>query len=133
MVRSKRTANRPPGQSPQGPPGQTLVAVEHTEWAGPLPAPETLEEFDRIVRGSAQTIIDEWRAESEHRRRFERRALVLQGAEQIGGRLLAFLFAVAALGVTAFLAIEGAEWAAGILGAGTIGSVVLALISGRSR
>lgn len=101
MVRSKRTANRPPGQSPQGPPGQTLVAVEHTEWAGPLPAPETLEEFDRIVRGSAQTIIDEWRAESEHRRRFERRALVLQGAEQIGGRLLAFLFAVAALGVTA--------------------------------
>ena len=44
--------------------------------------------------------------------------------------MLAFLFAVTALGVTAFLAIE---WAAGILGAGTIGGVVLALISGRGR
>ena len=85
MAPSKRTRSRHPVQPSQGPRGQTLVAVERSEWAGPLPAPATHEEFDRIFEGSAQAIIDEWRAESEHRRRFERRALLLQGAEQIGG------------------------------------------------
>ena len=68
-----------------------------------------------------------------HRRKYEQRALSFQGLEQIGGRLLGFIFAVVALGVTVYLAQIGAEWAASIVGAGTIGSVVLALISGRAK
>lgn len=90
-------------------------------------------EFERIVPGSAEAIIREWGTEANHRRRYEQRALSIQGFEQIGGRVLAFVFAIAALGVTAYLARIGAEWAAGIIGAGTIGSVVLTLVSGRGR
>ena len=103
------------------------------KWQGPLPAPHTLEEFERIVPGSAKAIIDEWGAEAAHRRKYEQRALSFQGLEQIGGRLLGFIFATVALGVTVYLAQIGAEWVASIIGAGTISGVVLALISGRAK
>lgn len=90
-------------------------------------------EFERLVPGSPEVIVREWVTEANHRRRYEQRALSIQGVEQIGDRVLAFVFAMAALGVTAYLARIGAQWAAGIIGAGTIGSVVLALVSGRGR
>ena len=92
-----------------------------------------MEEFELIVPGSAKAIIDEWKTEAAHRRKYEQRALSFQGLEPIGGRLLGFVFAIVALGVTVYLAQIGAEWAASIVGAGTIGSVVLALISGRAK
>ena len=130
MSSSTKKPDPPPAPtSPEG--GTTLLSIE--SWQGPLPAPETLAEFERIVPGSAEAIIREWGTEANHRRRYEQRALSIQGFEQIGGRVLAFVFAIAALGVTAYLARIGAEWAAGIIGAGTIGSVVLTLVSGRGR
>ena len=110
---------------------EAVLSIEKKQ--GLPPAPHTLEEFERIVPGSAKAIIDEWETEAAHRRKYELRALSFQGIEQIGGRLLGFIFAVVALGVTVYLAQIGAEWAASIVGAGTIGSVVLALISGRAK
>ena len=47
---------------------ETLVAIQ--SWEGPLPAPETLERFEAVVPGSAKTIIEEWQAETRHRRKF---------------------------------------------------------------
>ena len=124
----RKKHNRPPAPSV---PANSEAVVSIEKWQGPLPAPHTLEEFERIVPGSAKAIIDEWEIEAAHRRKYEQRALSFQGIEQIGGRLLGFIFA--ALGVTVYLARIGAEWAASIVGAGTIGSVVLALISGRAK
>lgn len=126
----RKKHNRPPGPTAQAG-REALPSIE--SWQGPLPAPHTLEEFERIVPGSAKAIIDEWETEAGHRRKYEQRALSFQGLEQIGGRLLGFVFAIVALGVTVYLAQIVAEWAASIVGAGMIGSVVLALISGRSR
>ena len=78
--------------------------------------------------GAAARILDEWEAEAAHRRAFERRAVVIEGFERIGGRILAFAFAVAALGVAVYLASIGAEWASGLIGTGTIASVVASLV-----
>ena len=133
MRPSKRRHNQPPAPADNN--GQqkgTLVSVK-TAWQGPLPSPKTLEEFEEIVPGSAKAIIDEWQAETNHRRTFERKALNAQIIENIGGRVLAFVFALTALGVAVYLAMIHAEWAAGIIGAGTIGSVVYSLVSGRRQ
>ena len=130
-MRPPRKKNNPPPAQTQQTSTEAVLSIE--KWQGPLPAPHTLEEFERILPGSAKAIVAEWEAEAAHRRKYERRALSFQGLEQIGGRLLGFIFAVVALGVTVYLAEIGAEWTASIVGAGTIGSVVLALISGRAK
>ena len=107
--------------------GETLVAIQ--SWEGPLPAPDTLERFEAVVPGSAKIIIEEWQAETRHRRTFEQRSLSLQSLEQMSGRLLAFLFALAALALAGYAASIGATWVAGVVGSGTIASVVWALVS----
>ena len=112
---------------PQQDTGETLVAIQ--SWEGPLPAPETLKRFEAVVPGPAKTIIDEWQAETRHRRKFEHRSLSLQSLEQMSGRLLAFLFALAALALAGYAARIGATWVAGVVGSGTIASVVWALVS----
>ena len=123
MAETREVDPSPPRQDGS----ETLVAIQ--SWEGPLPAPETLERFEAVVPGSAKTIIEEWQAETRHRRRFEHRSLLLQSFEQMSGRLLAFLFALAALALAGYAASIGAAWVAGIVGSGTIASVVWALVS----
>jgi len=36
-------------------------------FAGPLPAPRILAEYDRIIPGVAREIVDQWKAETRHR------------------------------------------------------------------
>jgi uncharacterized membrane protein len=38
-----------------------------SSFAGPLPAPGTLAEYDRILPGLAREIVDQWKAETRHR------------------------------------------------------------------
>ncbi len=123
---SKKRRNQPP--APAKAERRTLVTVHQSSWEGPLPPPQIIEEFDRIVPGAAKSIIQNWEAESAHRRTFERRSLTIEGFERIGGRILALAFALAALGVAAYLASIGAEWAGGLIGSGTIASVVASMV-----
>lgn len=110
MAETREVDPSPPRQDGS----ETLVAIQ--SWEGPLPAPETLERFETVVPGSAKTIIEEWQAETRHRRKFEHRSLLLQSFEQMSGRLLAFLFALAALALAGYAASIGAAWVAGIVG-----------------
>jgi uncharacterized membrane protein len=47
---------------------QVVVASAH---AGPLPSPDTLREYESIVPGLPQTIIEEFKKEGAHRRRVQ--------------------------------------------------------------
>jgi uncharacterized membrane protein len=123
MAETREVDPAPPRQDSS----ETLVAIQ--SWEGPLPAPETLERFEAIVPGAAKTIIEEWQAETRHRRKFEHRSLWLQFLEQMSGRLLGFLFALAALALAGYAAHIGTPWVAGVVGSGTIASVVWALVS----
>lgn len=131
---SKKRRNQPPVLAPGAKTERrTVVAIQHTSWEGPFPPPQIIEEFERIVPGAAKQIIDEWQIEAAHRRVFERRSLMFEGLERIGGRVLAFVFALAALGVAVYLATIGAEWAGGLIGTGTIASVVASMVYGRRK
>ena len=113
-----------------GPGRNSLVAVEEA-WAGPLPSPADLEAFNTVVPDGAARIFREWEAEADHRRRYERRALALSGVERIGSRILAFALAIAMVGLAAYCATINQPWVAAIIGGGTLGTVVVGMISGR--
>lgn len=51
---------------------RTLLAQQTTvSYSGPIPPPESLEKYDKVVPGSAQTIIDMAVKEQEHRHDIE--------------------------------------------------------------
>ena len=108
----------------------SLVAVSEA-WEGPLPSPEALEAFNGVVADGAARIFKEWESEAEHRRRYERKALVLTGVERIGSRVLAFVLAIAMVALAAYCAAINQPWVAAIIGGGTLGTVVIGMISGR--
>jgi uncharacterized membrane protein len=97
-------------------------------WQGPLPSPQTLESFRSVVPDAPERIIRQWELEADHRRAYE--AMALEGTIRIdkAGQRNAILFALGALGVVALALYLDHPWIAGILGTGTIGSVVGAFL-----
>jgi uncharacterized membrane protein len=111
---------------------QNSVTIQ-SQWEGPLPPPQALAAFDEIVPGGAKLIMDQWKNESDHRRHLQSRALTWEIIERNGSRLLAFAFSMSGLALTAYCVANKAEWVAGFLGVGTVGTVAGALIYQKSK
>ncbi|MCS6811316.1 MAG: DUF2335 domain-containing protein [Tepidimonas sp.] len=104
-----------PPKSRPADPRREEVSVAH--WAGPLPPPATLEQFERIVPGAAQRLLAMAETEQKHRHAIESGQLALQqegvrlaARDSKLGILASFLGLLASLGtgLTAFL--MGASW-----------------------
>lgn len=121
----KRTS--PPPNSP--PDNGGMARVESQHWAGPLPPPAILEQFNEVAENGAERIFRQWEDESSHRRSMERRDLTWSIAEGFFGKALAFIFVMAALALAAYAVAQGATWLAAFLAAGTIGAVVAAFVA----
>lgn len=98
-----------------------------------MPPPGALEEFDRIVPGSAARIIDQFEKEAEHRRTLEDRDARLIVRDTHIGQFLAGLFAIIVFGVVAFAIAEGAFITAAVIGGSTAISVSITAFLRRPR
>src|SRR5665647_108026 len=63
---------------------QEQVRTEIKSWSGPLPPPEALEHFNRVVPGCAEKIVDAFVQQSAHRRSLE--SMVVSGSEARANR-----------------------------------------------
>jgi uncharacterized membrane protein len=105
-----------------------MLETTHETWEGPLPSPEIIGRFNDVVPNGGARIFAEWEAESSHRRRLESQAFAAERLERLGSRVLAFLFAIAALSTSAFCAYVGQPWPAGLIASGTIATVVVSFL-----
>jgi hypothetical protein len=79
---------------------EVIVAIEQTGLAsynGPLPPPQMLGEFDRIVPGLSKQIVDMALSEQTHRHRWENKALCNDIFVQSGGLILGWGLAGASI------------------------------------
>lgn len=106
----------------------TRQEIVQQAWAGPLPPPQILRDFDQIVENGAERIMAAWENETAHRRAMEKRELKLIAYEAIFGKFCALIFVLAALGATAYAIHEDCPWIAALLGTGTIAAVVWAFV-----
>lgn len=98
------------------------------QWAGPLPPPAALADFDRVAPGTSERIIAAWEDESAHRRKMEGRDLTWTIVDQIIGKVFAFVFVLAALILAAFaIWMKETTWGV-LLSATTIAAVVTAFV-----
>lgn len=71
--------------------GEVVVAERYE---APLPHPQILEEYDRIVPGSAKIIIDDFQANTEHIRYLQKTQLEEAISRDKKGQWMAFFLAI---------------------------------------
>lgn len=87
-----------PPKSRKGPPRKQIEV---------LPDPETLEAYNYIVEGSAESILAMFKAEQEHRHLWENRSLKVHMFSTILGQVLGFLIAIAIFVSATIIGIHG--------------------------
>lgn len=106
-----------------------ILTIEEIGWSGPVPSPNTLQQFEAVLPGSAARIFAQFEVEAEHRRRAETEELRFRERESHIGQFLAGIFAVGAFGVTAFALHVGAYSVAGLVGTTTVLTGVAAFLN----
>ncbi len=104
-----------------------------TAFQGPLPSPDAIEHYDRILPGAADRIVAQWEQQSGHRQALERHTITSNLTAQTRGQYFALFICLAILGVAVWLFSRGADgWAFATI-VGELAAVLLAFIYGRSR
>jgi uncharacterized membrane protein len=129
-----------PFAAPSAPNPQLKAAILSASYkfAGPLPPPQILDQYEKLHPGITQKLFDAVQAEGLHRQSMESKALdanieaMRRGyREARWGQILAFLIAVAFLVGGIYLSTHGQPWPGAVLGVGGIGGIVTTFIIGR--
>lgn len=110
----------------------SVVLHQSQSFSGPLPPPEILRRFDEVVPGAAERIIKMAEEQSTHRKDLERKVIDSDIARSKWGQILGFCIAVVGLAVAALIAIFGNAIAGGVIGVGTLASLVGVFMYGSS-
>lgn len=101
-----------------------IVKETYSAFSGPLPSPEVLKKFDEVVPGAAERIIKMAEEQSSHRRGLEKGVIESDIIRSKWGQILGFIIAIVGLVVSALISVYGNAIAGGIIGVGTLASLV---------
>ena len=121
--------NPPSNPSSQRPPNQ-IIQRTSVEFSGPLPPPEVLEKFDRIVPGAAERIIRMAEQQSEHRHRLESKVIGANTRDSLLGLIFGFLVSMGFLSAACLAFYTGYAWQATVLAAIDLVGLASAFIYG---
>lgn len=111
-----------------------MIAVRQSVgFSGPLPPPEILERYEKILPGAAERIISMAEKQSEHRKQLESIVIGTDTANSRMGLWFGLIIGLAGLAVSALVAIWGKEWAGTIIGSATLVSLVGTFIYGSQQ
>jgi uncharacterized membrane protein len=107
----------------------TIIA----SWSGPLPHPAALHGFNEAVENGAERVFAQFELEADHRRKLETFRAQKDSRRDFVAQISAAMFALSALGVTAFALYRDHPTAAGIIGGLSIAGVVGAFLWKRHK
>ncbi len=99
--------------------------------SGPLPSPDILVQYNQAVPSAAERIIAMAEHDSAHLQSMEKMRLSAFYLERRLGQIFGFSIAIAALSASVFLAFNGREITASIIGGATLVSLVSIFVFGR--
>lgn len=110
---------------------KSFAYTMHKTHVGPLPDPETLLEYNKIIPNGADRIMKMAETQLQHRIQLESKVVERQLSQSNLGQILAFLIGLAALGASTYCIISGYEISGSALGLGGLTSLVTAFIKGK--
>jgi len=103
------------------------IAAIHiaAEWfAGPLPHPKHLEEYERVLPGSAERVFSMAEREQAHRHGVEDRAMNIEESLGKRGQVFGLIIVLAAFGISLWLGLADHEIAAAVIGGAGLTTLV---------
>lgn len=98
-------------------------------YVGPHPPASELKELQKVFPDAPRLIFEQFSREPEHRRALERMALEAGLKRANRAQIYAFAFAMSFVLLAFFAVLMNQPWVAGVLGVGTLASVVGAFLS----
>ncbi len=89
--------------------------MEQTTYSGPLPAPSDFAAYKETLPSAPERIMAMAETEQAHRHEIEKDVLYKTGRESLIGQILAFLLALACLGIATYLGLQGHDTLAGAI------------------
>jgi len=110
------------------------VRASLQSFSGPIPHPSTLEGYERLVKGSADRIIQMAEKQVTHRHSIEKKIIKSETLNSLLGVIFAFVIAMTTVLGGVWVMVNGSVWGGGFLGAaGLLGLVSVFIYGTRSR
>ena len=109
-----------------------LIAV-YQEFAGPIPPPSMMEQYEGTLPGSADRILKMAENQSEHRQWMEKKRLSFSNREVHLGQIFGFTIGVIAIITGGYTALNGAPIPGGFIGTAGVVGLVSVFVIGSSR
>jgi len=122
--------NRPPSTPSHSAPAK-ITQVTARQFSGPIPEPEILEKYNAVSPGAADRIIAMAEQNSNHLQLMDKMKITSAFQERQRGQYFGFTIALVAISASVYLAMNGHEITAGIIGGSTLVSLVGTFIAGR--
>lgn len=105
----------------------SIVQQMTTNFAGPLPPPEMLAQYNQLIPNGADRLMKLLESETSHRQGLQKTLAVLSGRGQWLGFFLCLFFGA----IGWHLSLNGHDWVAGVLFGTTIIGLVVVFVLGR--
>lgn len=103
--------NQNPASGVKPVPADMVMAQQHiehrVEFSGPLPHPAILEQYEKILPGSAERILSMAEKQSNHRQTMEKRIIYSETFQAKVGMFFAFTIVIIALFIGGYLSLKG--------------------------
>lgn len=111
---------------------QALVSFEYRKiHQGPIPDPETLAGYEKILPGSTDRIFSSVEKQSQHRMGLEEKIVEHSMVEAKRGQIFAFIVTLFTLIAATIIILYGYIWPGSILGTGGLAIIVYLFIQGK--
>lgn len=111
----------------------TSLTLSHHETDAPLLPMAQIERLVELLPDKVDWVFEQAAAEGEFRRKETKRVNTLVAVERLGSMLSGLIIGCVALGVAAYLAMNGHDAVAGVIGGTTVVGLVSAFVIGQRK
>lgn len=116
--------------SPQEKAVVEMQRVSHS-FSGPVPPPQILDGYNKIIPGAAERILGMAEADAKHQQNMDKQILLLASGDSKRGQIFGFLIAIAAFVTCIGSILLGSEKTAIVIGGTSVVGLVSVFITGR--
>ncbi len=109
----------------------SFTLIQSKSHSGPLPAPETLQEYNEMIPNGAERIMKMAENQQLHRHELEKTVIPGQVNQSRNGQWFGFILGLIGLGCGTFLAYSGQPYVGGIIAGTTVVSLVSVFVIGK--
>ncbi len=109
----------------------SCTIIQERMHSGPLPAPETLIEYNSVIPDGADRIMKMAETQSSHRMNIETKVINTQSVQSILGQVFGLIIGLVGIGCGTYLAAIGKTTVGGIIAGATVVSLVSVFVIGK--